>query len=67
MRCKGHVGEGNGGGEVTVTKRVGTDSTKVCSCNTTRDFFGLSFEADLLPFVVVYYNSEISLWSTLPD
>jgi hypothetical protein len=71
MKCKGHVGEGDGGREVTmtvtVTKRVCTDSTKVCSYNTTRAFLGLSFKADLLPFFVFYYHSEISLWSTLLD
>jgi hypothetical protein len=48
LRCKGHIGGGDGGGEVTVTKRVCTDSTKVCSYNTTRDLFGLSFQANLL-------------------
>ena len=60
LRCKGHIGGGDGGGEVTVNKRVGTDSTKIYSYNTTRDLFGLSFQADLLPLLQACFHCFLS-------
>jgi hypothetical protein len=54
LRCAGHIGGRDGGGEVTVTKRVYTDITTVFSYNTTRDLFGLSFQANLLTLLHVW-------------